>query len=131
MRYFLVLFMFGAIWISSANADEVTTINWDVIGIQDAQLDIESGGGIDEIILDTRWSNFGAANGVARLDTGFTITATGTCFFGSNGIFCDLNVRGSSLVMVLDSETGSGTISVRNAQGISVADGAVVLKTIN
>lgn len=124
----IVFALFGA---TCVMADEVTTVEWDIIGIQDAQFNILNGGGIEKLTLDTRWSTYGAANGAILLDTGFTITATGSCFFGTNGIFCDLNVRGSTVVLVLDSDTGSGEISVISEAGFQIQDGAAVLKSIN
>ena len=124
----IVFALFGA---TCVMADEVITIEWNVIGIQDAQFNIEGGGGIEKLTLDTRWSTYGAANGVLLLDTGLSITATGTCFFATNGIFCDLNVRGSTVILVLDSDTGSGEISVISEAGFLIQDGAAVLKSIN
>lgn len=115
----------------SARADEVVNVVWDIIGVADSQLNLASGTfGVDEIRLDTRWSTYGAANGVIILSNGAAGAATGSCFFVVGGVLtCELVIRQLQYRLVLDDQTGSGELIIADEFGVTLEEGAAILQS--
>lgn len=115
-----------------AQADEVVSIEWEVIGIQDSQANLLGGvRSVEAVRVDTRWGTFGTVNGVIVLDGNYWLAATGTCFaLVGNQMACELSVRGVNYNLTVDLGTGGGEISISDEDGFAVEDGAIVLTSI-
>lgn len=121
----LSLASFGA-----AAQSDVTTVKWNIIGIQDSQLNLRSGvKAVESITLDTRWGVFGAANGVVSLVGNTAVPTVGSCFFGAgNMLFCELQVRSTTYQLSLEVDTGSGELSIIDESGFLLEEGAAIFE---
>ena len=120
----LSLASFGA-----AAQSEVTTVKWNIIGIQNSHVGTMSA--VESITLDTRWAAFGALNGKVSLEGNTAIPVVGSCFLGAgNMLFCELQVRDATYQLSLDLDTASGELSILDSSGFLLEEGAAIFDSV-
>ena len=115
----------------SVHADEIISVQWDVIGIQDSQINLASGvKAVERIEADVRWgpSPSGLINGMIVLEGGTGVAAVGSCVQFSDNLGCEFQVRGLVYRMTLDSGNGNGELVIVDEDGFAAEEGAVVFK---
>lgn len=124
------ILLVGVLWCQGAFA-QTSIVIWDVIGLGDEHVSSTSNSPVSKIELDAtggKW--FISLHGGVRTEENVIFPATGSCFFLSEGIWCELSVRQMTYVMELN-ENLSGELSVINQSGYRVDSAAVSFESAN